>query len=108
MNAPANIFTIPDVASDLERGYRASVSIHFPNADPFTMQARCELMALRDRAAAALRVCCDDAYPILSHVSRLATLYALADRPASALLRVESACSVMIEAARMVERGVRS
>lgn len=108
MNAPANIFAIPDAVSDLERGYRASVSIHFPNVDPFTMQCRVELMALRDKSAAALRVCCDDAYPILSHVSRLSTLYALADRPASALLRVESACSVMIEAARMIERGVRA
>lgn len=107
MNAPANILTGPKPVTDLERGYRASISIHYPNLDPFTMSTRVKLMAWRDRLSAALRVCSDDSYRTLTEALRLASNYALSASDVRTLMRIDAAIFAMFEAAKMIERASR-
>ncbi len=107
MNAPAGFFAIPEAVSDLDRGYRASITVHYPNVDPMTLAVRVELLRQRDQMAAARRVCCDESYPALSEGLRLATSYALDSSPLRTLLFVHYAIDGLLGAARMIERGCR-
>jgi hypothetical protein len=108
MNAHARLVVDNDVVGAIpawERPYRASIAIHYPNADELTVAIRCEIMRSRDQASAGLHRCCDEAYPTLAEAARLATLYALSGASRSTLMQMNSAIQWMIECARMIERA---
>jgi len=92
-------------ASGIEAAYRASITTHYPNVDPLSLAVRVELMQHRDKLSAALRVCCDDAFGVLSEALRLSSNYALSGASTKQLMHVNAAVCTMIEAARGLERG---
>ena len=96
-----------DGESNIERAYRASVSIHFPNIDDFEMSTRVDIMALRDAASAGRRVCSPEAEPVLREVARIGMLASLSGLPNSRLIHIRFALHLLTMAARSLERGSR-
>lgn len=106
MNAMTPIrSTLTEAADDVERGYRAAVSIHYPNIDATSMELRCRIMRMRDSAAGARQRCVGTAEPMLAEVARVGALAALANLSKQKLWHVEVSMAAMIEAARMMQRG---
>ncbi len=89
----------------LADAYRRSISIHYPNSDPLTMSMRVEIMALRDRASAALRRCGPEAEAILAEAARIATLAALSGADTRQLGFIRVAIESLIFSADMMRRS---
>ena len=106
MNAPASHVQFREAmrGNVHERAHRAAISLHCPNCDEMEMAARCDLAALRDAAAAGIGRAGDSAAVLLHEVARLATQAVYAPAPASQLIRLRSALSFTVEAARALER----
>jgi hypothetical protein len=104
MNAPAQI-TTQDLWSPAERAHRGAISIHCPNEDDFSMGCRADIAAMRDRASAGMRGCCEDAYPILAEVARIAALTVYAPLPPKQLVLKRAALAQAIDTARALERA---
>lgn len=97
---------IPESTSPLERGYRQSISIHYPNIDPLEMATRVKLMRWRDRLGAALARCTNrDSEDAIALALRMAANYALSVNDTPTLMRIDAAIYAMFEAARMIERA---
>lgn len=110
MNAPANIRVSRPVTVDetpAEVAYRAAISLHCPNCDEMEMAARCDLAMMRDAATMGLSRAGDSAALMLGEVSRLATHAVYAPVPASRLIRIKAALTLMMMAAREIERCQR-
>jgi hypothetical protein len=89
----------------LADAYRRTVSVHYPNTDPLTMSVRVEIMALRDRASAALRRCGPEAEAILAEAARIATLAALSGADTRQLSFIRVAVESLIFSADMMRRS---
>ncbi len=89
----------------LADAYRASISVHYPNSDELSIEHRVQIMALRDRACAALRRCGPEASTILAEAARIATLAALADLSARQLGFTRVAVESLIFSADMMRRS---
>lgn len=91
----------------IERAHAKAISELCPGCDEMEMAVRVELAMLRDAATVGMARASGAAAPILDQVVRLATYTVHADVPTSRLLRVRSALTFTIEAARAVERALR-
>lgn len=111
MNAPAKI-TLPATIrldeSATDEAYRRSIGIHCLNCDETEMAARVELAAMRDAATIGIARAGDDAAALLHVVSRMATVSVFAAAPASTLIRIKSALTLTMMAARAIERVQRN
>lgn len=103
MNAQTTIVAEED---GVDAAYRASISIHLPNETELGMSARVALASIRDRSAAGLRRCSDEAAPVLQTVTRLATEAVYARMPDGKLHLVVGALASLMESARRLERAV--
>lgn len=56
--------------------YVPIVRHHMPHCEGEELSLRCSLLLMRDQAASRLDKCSEEAWPTLSEVNRLATLYA--------------------------------
>lgn len=93
-------------AATLEAGYRATISLHCPNENELDLANRVAIAALRDQASAGLRRCSDEAAPILTAVTQLATAAAYAPMPPGKLHMTRFALASLMESARTLERAV--
>lgn len=98
--------TIVADTGPIEAAHRATISIHCPNETELAMVARVALAMIRDQSAAGLRRCSDEAAPILSTVTRLATEAVYAPMPDGKLHLVHGALASLMESARRLERAV--
>lgn len=106
MNAPANI---PQARVRLdetttERAHRHVIAPHCSGDDEMQIAARCDIAAMRDAASIGMARATDDAAAMLAIVSRLAAQAVYADVPASRLIRIKSALTLSMMAAREIER----
>lgn len=103
MNAHTTI-----VAPRIESPHAAAISIHCANQNEWQMSNRIGIAEMRDAASiGARRAESDSACILLQEVTRLATFAVYADLPASRLIRIRSALSLTMEAARELERVQR-
>lgn len=111
MNAPAKIAApiTPDTGwTPAEIAHRRTISVHYPNGSEIEMMTRVQIAMLRDQATIGMSRASDSAAVILGEVSRLATHAVLAAMPTSELMRIRSALSFTMEAARSIERVTRN
>lgn len=101
MNAPV---TIRLDETDHERAMRASISMHCPNEDAFSMACRIDIATMRDLAAAGMFRASRGAAVLLAEVSRIATSAVYAPMTPRDLVRTKFALRLTIEAARELER----
>ena len=85
----------------------APARITMPHEDEFSSAARDELASIRDRAARGAHNATDSAAVFLGEIARLATFAAVSHRPASDLIRINSALKFAMEAARAIDRVTR-
>jgi hypothetical protein len=78
MNAPAK------VAPSRDR-YIPIVKHHLPACEGKELELRCSILFLRDKAAAAMRRCSEEAEGVLCEVQRIASTYAYANIPTESL-----------------------
>jgi len=104
MNA---ITTIRVDESTLERAHRAAIRVHCPGCDEFEMAARVDLATIRDQATFGMARATDSAAVLLGEVAKLAGHAVFAQQPASALIRIKTALTLTMLAARSVDRVTR-
>jgi hypothetical protein len=92
-----------------EASYRHAISLHCPNCTEFEMAARVDIATIRDQASAGVhRAKTDSAAAMLLVVAQDATSAVYAQRQFGDLMRLKSALTLSMMAAREMERAQRN
>jgi hypothetical protein len=97
MNAPAEIPTIR------REDYEPTIRALMPSSEGEDMEIRCSLLLMRDCAASEKRFCCEDSWPLMDHVERLASGYAFHHMPLDRFRDIRDALRKTVAAAASFE-----
>ena len=94
MNAPSPV---------QRQDYEPTVRALMPSSAGEDMEIRCSLLMMRDCAASEKRFCCEDTWPLMDHVERLAGHYAFHHMPLDRFREIRDALRRTVAAAACFE-----